>query len=426
MAKIKLTETTLQTKCTAPSDKPQAYFWDLDLRGFGVVASKTGRKTFVVRGRIGGGGGELSGKIAIGVAGQPRPDGHAWTVKLARQEARQKLGEMAGGKLPETRSERSGGPTLRAGLELHVANMKKRGCSARSIETIESEVPRLLADWMDRSISDLTGADLAALHDELTIAGKPYLANRIVAQVSAVWNALDKVHELAGRNPARAVTRNRYTPSRKRVADVGMADWYGKVQALPSPVRRDLQLFCLFTGMRSEAARNIRWEHVDGNRLTVPKPKGGEAKAFDLPLPKTVIDMLEKRRAGNRDIFDPFGGDGGWVFASLSRDQEHVQPVAEPKEYRLDEETGKKVAILPGLHTLRRTYLSVAAEAGVSELDRSVLANHAFGRQSVNQTYIEQAFDHLAGEQKKIETALWARLKGQVKRGKGRHLKAVS
>lgn len=291
--------------------------------------------------------------------------------------------------------------------------MRKEGCSDRSIDTIESEVPRLLGKWMDKPIVELRGADVVALHDELTEAGTPYLANRIVAQVSAVWNTLDRVHELAGRNPARAVTRNRYVPSRERVEADGLPAWYAKVQGLPSPVRRDLQLFCLFTGMRSEAARHVRWEHVDEARgaLHVPKPKGGEARAFTLPLPATLLAMLAGRRDENRDLFGPYGGDHGHVFPVLSRGVPfRVHPVTEPKEYRRDAETGKRVSILPGLHTLRRTYLSVAVEAGVSELDCHVLANHAYGRQNVNATYIEQAFDHLAACQAKIEAALWARL----------------
>ncbi|MCX5742625.1 MAG: hypothetical protein NT062_09035, partial [Proteobacteria bacterium] len=47
--------------------------------------------------------------------------------------------------------------------------------------------------------------------------------------------------------------RNRYVPNRERVDD--LVPWWALVQTL-SPVRRDLQTFCLFTGMRSEAARN--------------------------------------------------------------------------------------------------------------------------------------------------------------------------
>ncbi len=424
MATIKLTETTLAA-LASPTDAAQAYYWDDEIHGFGVVIGRTGHRKFMVRGRVNG----VLKKAPIGVFGQPRDsDGHVWTVRLARIEARKKLGEMAGGKEPISRRA-AAGPTLQEGLDLHVKNMKKRGCSDRSTGTIESEVPRLLARWLDRPIAELTGAALANLHGELTDGGKKYLANRIVAQVSAIWNALDRVHELAGRNPARAVTRNRYTPSRKRVADDGMPEWLAKVQGLENPIRRDLQMFCLFTGMRSEAARHVRWEHIDEERaaLVVPKPKGGEAKAFTLPLPQTIVDMLAERKRGNKDKMGPWKGDGGWVFPSLSRDQKHVQPIAESKEYRQKGRRGPKEQILPGLHTLRRTYLSVAAEAGVSELDRHVLANHAFGRQTVNATYIEQAFDHLAECQGKIEAALWARLKPDPKAKRGtRHLRSVS
>ena len=413
MATIRLTETSLNA-IGLPTDRTQTSYWDTELRGFGVTVGRAGTRSFVVRTRVNG---ELV-KRTLGHLGQPRPDGHLWTVKLARIEARKLLGQMAGGKTPLTgRGERAAGPTLRKGLELHTSNMAKLVRSPRSIATIENEVPRLLVDWMDRSTHDLTGVELVKIHDELTDAGKKFAANRVVAHVSALWYALDRVHQFPGRNPAQAVTRHRYVPSRKRVATADLTSWYATVLSLPSTIRRDLQLFCLFTGMRSEAARHARWEHVDEHRCTlaVPKPKGGEAKAFTLPLPKTLIDMLRKRRAENVDIFDPFGGDAGWVFPSMSRDGKRVQPVAEPKEYRRDSTTKKKISILPGLHTLRRTYLSVAAEAHVSELDRSVLANHAYGNQTVNASYISQSIEHLTECQARIETALWARIKPSTK-----------
>jgi integrase len=276
-----------------------------------------------------------------------------------------------------------------------------------------------MAHWIDRPIVELRRSIVRELHDRLVAEGKPFLARRIKAQVSAVWNTLEGASDdgLGLPNPASGWSAAAYTPSRERVATEDMPAWYAKVLALPSPVRRDLQLFCLFTGMRSEAARHVRWEHVHGNRLHVPKPKGGESRAFTLPLPESIVDLLAKRKRENRDLFAKDGGDQGWVFPSWSRAAPfEVQPIAEPKEYKLVD--GKKVSHLPGLHTLRRTWLSVAAEAGVSELDRHVLANHAYGRQNVNATYIEQAFDHLAECQAKIEAALWARLKPAKKRSR--------
>ncbi len=414
MPPFRLTDPTV-AKLQPTPEEPRLYVWDTEVRGFGLVIGLT-RRTFVVRGRVNG----RQLKETIGVLGQPDEQGQPWNVLRARQNARRRLGAMSSGRSLAAERARAVGPTLRAALELHVSNMKKSQCSPRSIDTIEAEIPRLLAGWMDRPIIELTRSELRKLHDELTSAGKKYLANRIVAQVSAVWNALDSDQDdgLPRANPAKGLKRNRYTPKRERVADSGLADWYEKVQTLTG-VRRDLQLFALFTGMRSEAARHVRWEHVDEDRgaLVVPKPKGGESKAFTLPLAPSVLEMLRARKAENAREMKTHDGDHGWVFPSLSRARGEdgkfaVQALAEPKEYKqTGGRKGPKEKVLPGLHTLRRTYLSVATEAGVSELDRHVLANHAYGRQSVNATYIEQAFEHLASCQAKIEAALWERLK---------------
>ena len=429
MAAISITEGWLaKTAADEESGKAAALptavdrerYWDDALPGFGVVV---GRRfaTFVVQHRVAG----RQRRVAIGRYGKPGAgEIHAdrWTVARARKEAMRLLGAMSSGIDPSAEArKREGGPTLRAGLELHASNMRKAGRAERSIETIEGEVPRLLAAWLDRPIAEIRGVDLVALHDRLTDQDKPSLANRIVAHVSTIWNALDRVHELDGRNPARAVTRNRYVPNRERIPDAEMPAWLEKVQQL-SPVRRDLQMFCLFTGMRSDAARHVRWEHLDEKRraLIVPRPKGGEAKAFTLPLADSTFEMLLARRRANAMEMKPFHGDHGWAFPSLSREAPFtVQPIAEPKEYRRiadeDDEKVTKKRVMPGLHVLRRTYLSVATEAGIGELDRHVLANHAFGRQSVNATYIEQALPHLAECQARIERALWQRLKPRSK-----------
>ena len=415
MPQTKLTEQNVPT-LAIPDGAVREYYWDTERPGFGVVVGHK-QRTFVVRGRVGG---KLV-KRTIGVAGAPRDDKQLWTVRLARQRATEILGDFAGGRAPEVKAA-SGGPTLRDAMEMHLRAMRNSGCAQRSIETMELELPRLMSEWMDQPIANLKRSHLRERHDHYVDAGKPFQARRGKALVSAVWNTLEGASDegLGSPNPASGWRTLKYTPSRERVENADLKSWYEKVQALPNPVRRDLQLFCLFTGMRSEAARHVRWEHVDETRaaLEVPRPKGGESKAFTLPLPQTIVEMLAKRKRENRDLFGPYGGDHGWVFASLTREAPfEVQPIAEPKEYRLDDRTGKKVALLPGLHTLRRTWLSTANDVGVSELDRSVLANHTYGTRSVNETYIKQSFDRLAGEQAKIEAELWKHLKPK-RRGK--------
>jgi integrase len=417
MATIRLNEKAL-AGLPSPTVAAQAYYWDTELTGFGVVVGRTGRRTFVVRARAAG---RLI-KRTIGVAGAPRADGHRWTVQLARIEARQLLGQLASGTPPPTRGERLG-PTLRDGLTLHTDNMRKRGRAASSIDTITSETERHLEDWLERPIAELRGPQLVALHTSLTTSAGATIANRVVAHVSACWNALDRVHEFDFRNPAKAVERNPYVPSRERIADEDLAGWYSTVQTL-SPVRRDLRLFALFTGLRDESARHARWEHIDFDAaaLEVPKPKGGEAKAFRLPLASSMVEMLRARRTDNATRFAAWkGGDGGWVFPTVSADGKRVVPIVSTKEQRVaEDEKGKptpegkkrrRAQVLPGMHVSRRTYLSVATEVGIAEIDRHVLANHSYSSQNVNATYIAQSFAHLAECQARIEAALWRKLK---------------
>lgn len=197
------------------------------------------------------------------------------------------------------------------------------------------------------------------------------------------------------------------------------------MQGLTNPIRRDLQLVTLFTGMRTDSVTNIRWEHVDMERggLVVPRSK---TTSFTIPLSATVLKILEGRRLQNAITFERYGGDGGWVFPSLDRD-ERVIAIAECKERRHDHvavpwlkhgpagsdyvRTGARVLYLPGFHALRRTYLSVAHECGISKLDQHVLSNHAFGRRDVHDEYVRQSFTHLRGLCDRIDAAIWARLR---------------
>ena len=48
MATEKLTEKSLPKLALPTNGAAQAYYWDEDLKGFGLVVGKTGQKTFVV------------------------------------------------------------------------------------------------------------------------------------------------------------------------------------------------------------------------------------------------------------------------------------------------------------------------------------------------------------------------------------------
>jgi hypothetical protein len=110
------------------------------------------------------------------------------------------------------------------------------------------------------------------------------------------------------------------------------------------------------------------------------------------------------------------GNDRGWCFPSVTAAKPHrVIHMQEAKERRVNEATGEREQFLPGPHVLRATFISVAADAGISELDRNVLANHRYASRSVNETYIKQSWDHLVKCQETIEAEIWRRIKAKAK-----------
>ncbi len=290
--------------------------------------------------------------------------------------------------------------TLRDAIPLHLRAMRAKGCSARSMDAFGEECARHLRDWLDRSLAELSRHEVALRHEALTESSGPYLANRVMQQFRAVYNtAARRFEELSPTNPVVAVTFNRVRRRREPVAWEELAAWRRRVDGLSNPVRRDLQLVLLFTGLRSLDARSMRWEHVDFERGTVhrPKPKGGEDRAFTVPLARVVLELLARRRE-----------DEGWVFPARNRAGERVH-IVEAKEQRY--ENGRKVRWLPSPHRLRDTFATAAHEAGVHPLDLKVLMNHALpAADDVTMGYIRPSVEHLRASVERVAGFLRVRM----------------
>lgn len=431
MATIKLTETGVRG-LPSPKDVPQAYYWDTVVKGLGVVVGKSGAKTFVVYARLAGERGKRV-KHKIGIFGQPRNDKHVWSVELAREEAKKIIGKLATGVNPNeplTPEGRPVGPTLREAVDTHLAKMRKKNRSERSTGTFTHETNKYLADWLDRPISELTGAKLVELHQQIkdraakrvgtnpaNDKGAP-LANRVIAHVSAAWRSLNKKLEgkLGSWNPASAVDKDTIKPKRERIMDEDLPDYAARVATMRSPIKRDGLMFALFTGLRNEDVRTMRFENVewDDQTLHLPNPKGGEGAAFTIPLSATPMAILQRRQQGNAK--DLARGDEGWCFPGIDL-EDKVGPIADLRQSTTSRRNdGKRRSDgrfpVEDVHSLRRTWESIANDEGISELDQHVLSNHSFGSHNVNATYISQHIDHLAACAEKIDAGITRRIEG--------------
>ncbi|QDU65299.1 tyrosine-type recombinase/integrase [Engelhardtia mirabilis] len=294
-------------------------------------------------------------------------------------------------------------PTLGEAVGWHLRAMRAKGCSARSLETLEGELRLHLGDWLGRRLDGLRRMEVAERHELLTGGSGPYLANRVMQQLRAVWNtAARRCEGLPAVNPVIAVTFNRVRRRREPVPWEELPAWATRVAGLGNEVRRDLQWFLLLTGLRSLDARTVRWEDVawtaEGATLHRPRPKGGEDRAFTVPVASAVEVLLARRRARNGTFLGE--DDDGWVFPT--RDHAgRVTHVAEAKEQRVVD--GRKVRWLPSPHRLRDTFATAAHECGTHPLDLKALMNHALpGGGDVTAGYIRPSVGHLRGEVERV------------------------
>lgn len=400
--KLKLTTSSIRSKCKPPSPdertrtgKPvrQPTYWDTEVPGFGFIvrqpkAGASINATFVVQRDIDG----PAVKVTIGRFGD-------WTPENARRRARELAVEMDKGVNPnaERRRRKADSVTLAEAIALHVEDMRAADRSPKSIKLIEAEVRKYLADWTNRPLADVTREDCRRRHRRITDENGPHIANRVLRHFRACYYTTARVHEsLPQVPPTRAVRFNKERPRRDRIAWEDLPEWWKKVHSIENPVRRDLQLIMLITGLRSTDAKTIRWEEVDFDAGTIfrPNPKGGEDRAFTVPLAEFVLDLLRARREESRVLF---GDDRGWAFPSRGRGGE-VSHVAEPKEQRYVRVDGKLVKRywLPSPHRLRHTFATAGHEAFLRELDLKVLMNHSLPASGdVTHGYVHVSVEHL-------------------------------
>jgi integrase len=404
--RFKLTTASVRERCRPPEEGEVTaggrqvlyrFYWDTELRGFALVVGARTR-TFIVQKDVRG----RSVRVTIGRLG-------AWTVDQARKRARELVVQMDSGVDPNAREreESARGVTLAEAVEMHLSTMRAKSCAPRSLQVIRDECRRHLSDWLQRPLGSITRNECAQRHERITERSGRYAANRVLQSFRACYNTAARRMDDLPPNPVVGVTFNKVRRRREPVPWAQLPAWRARVDAIANPIRRDLQLFVLLTGLRSADARTVRWEHVDFERGTVhrPKPKGGEDRAFTVPVSRAVLEILQRRRDENALLYPD---DHGWVFPSKDMDG-HVSHVAQAKEQRY--EMGRKVEHLPSPHRLRDTFASAAHEARVHPLDLKVLMNHTLpAGDDVTEGYIRPSIEHLRGAVEQVAAFLLGKM----------------
>lgn len=319
-----MTEKSKLTKRTVDALKPAAkrfVAWDTEISGFGVRVAPSGRKSYVLKYRIGGG---RSGRVrwaVIGAHGTLTPD-------QAREIARGWAADVAAGGDPASvKTDWRKAPTVKDLMADYLSDHVKKQNKASTERNARAMVANMIAPALGHlKVADVTTGDIARFHSGN--AATPYQANRALA-------ALSKAFELAEiwgmrperSNPCRRVQRFK-EQSRERYLNAVEFQRLGDVLAMAErePLRivgadgrerltrvnleaiRAIRLL-IFTGARAGEVLALRWEYIDtaNGRANLPDSKTGK-KVIQLPPPALEVLATAERPEDGRG-FVIRGGD---------------------------------------------------------------------------------------------------------------------
>ena len=399
MPRVKLTKRAIADLPAPHPTGKQVLYWDEELTGLALLVSgKTHAKTFVVQRAIHG----KTRRITLGKVAEYQAAGKS--IEDVRRDAATVLLDLRSGRDPKARG--AAAVTLSEALDRYLEARPKLAASSRA--GYRASIERHFPPWLDRPLREITPemieARYRAIRDEVaaerqraterrrrraerrgetvverdTFVAEPgnAAANTALRTLRAVWIfAVARAPEIPPWPTGRLRGQWYRVPRREQhVAASDLGKFYAAVNATNEQGDyalgrglRDLILLLLFTGCRRRELTGLRWASVDlTSRIIHLSAKSTKAKRrLDLPMSDVVHDLLVARRA--RGTWSPF------VFPGIGRSG-HVE---EPK--KAFAAIAQRCAIHVSPHSLRATYITVAADCPLSAYQLKALCNHSLG-----------------------------------------------
>lgn len=329
---------------TNPDKGKRIYKRDIKEKGLVLCKTHTGKISFYLRKMVDG----KDGRILIGYYPET-------SIESARKKALSLKGNIAEGKNPQKekhklKQEITFVELWHKYIEYHAKPHKK------SWQEDEDYYKRYLHRLANSRISQITKSDVQALHTKTSSNNGIYVANKLLAIISIVFNkAIEWGWE--GYNPASGIKKFREKSRDRFLQTEELARFFKALESEENPLIKDYIWLSLLTGARKSNILSMRWNDINLNSQIwkIPETKNGEP--LNVYLPKNAIDILNNRREQNKLLYP----NNDFVFPSTGKTGHLVEPKKGWKRLL-------KRAEIENLriHDLRRTYGSWQAAHGTS------------------------------------------------------------
>jgi integrase len=317
-----------------------------------------------------------------------RAEDHAKNGTLTEQQAKKIIGEI----LERTTGEPLRNYKVRDWLA-HWLDMKEQVRAGKTMDRYRQVIRDFIASLGNRAnlaLSHVTPKDFLTYRNSITKTGKTSrTANLSVKVVSAAFNAAFRQHIIES-NPATALESLPVNAEEKGTFTAGQVskllraaegDWKGAI------------LLGFYTGARLGDVANMRWSTIDLEERVIRFTPSKTKKPVTIPLhPDLERELFEKPGIGKASLFPSLAGKGTGGKHGLSGRFAAIMEKAgiEGKISRHAEGGGRATSNL-SFHSLRHSFNSAMANAGVSQEIRQKLAGHASAEMNAHYTHHELA-----------------------------------
>lgn len=335
--------TDVSVRALKPPEKGQRSYWDDTVSGFGVRVSQGGTKSFVV----------MHGKDRSLTTIGRYP---VLSLSEARSEAKRLLAEVTLGK----RRPKSISPTDAVARFLEA-------CATKNKPRTVSDYTRLLNRHFKprhHNLGEIIRSDL--LRSIQKLAGTPSEQHHAFVAIRTFLNwCVDQgyleVSPLAGVKPPSTPRAREHVLSIEELKAV----WNASDNGTYSTIVRLL----ILTGQRKGEIAALEWEWIDTDQITLPSSLTKNKRSHIFPVGLTAQNIIKSV---------PRIDDSPYLFPASRRmnDRTSVFNGWGKAKNDLDERSG-----VTGwtLHDLRRTYSTLMAQIGVSQIVVEKLLNHISG-----------------------------------------------
>ena len=137
---------------------------------------------------------------------------------------------------------------------------------------------------------------------------------------------------------------------------------------------RDWILFMLVTGTRATESSTLKWKDIVFETRTMLFPETKSGRVFKIPMTNLIWHMMKWRKENKINEY---------VFGTKFNNGTHVNDCRKPL-LKISKYTNLNVPLTP--HALRRTFGTLADEAGMSMEEIGSLMNHS--TRSVTENYV--------------------------------------